>query len=455
MFEKFAKIAEILWGVPLIIMMVGVGLYLSARTNFFQFTRIKYIYQKTIGTIFGKNRENIKGEGKLTPFQALSTVLAGTVGSGNIAGVASAIAIGGPGSIFWMWVVAFFSMMIKMAEVTLAVHYRKKGKSGDYYGGPMHYIKDGLGKKWEPLATLYAIALLFLVLTDATFIQPNTMATTIKDVFGVPLIISGIVSVVISIIVIAGGVKKIGEFCSIIVPPMTLIYIISTLGVVIANIERLPEVITLIFKYAFAPAPAIGGFLGSTVRLAASRGASRGVFSNEAGEGTAATVHATAITDHPIRQGMWGIIEVFIDTVIICNLTAFSILCSGVWTSGKTGAPLTFAAFRTTWGDWGIILACIAVTLFTYSSTLGFFVEYKTTINYLFGERVEKYLQWFYFIPPIIAVTMPIEAVWTMVDMATGFLVIPNMLALIGLSGTFIELFNDFLEKDRKNILSD
>ncbi|GAA0180195.1 amino acid carrier protein [Clostridium sediminicola] len=450
MFEKLVAVTEFLWGTPLMILTVGVGFFLTYKIGFFQFTHIRYIFQKTIGTMFGKNTKKIEGKGKLSPFQALSTVLAGTVGSGNIAGVASAIAIGGPGSVFWMWVISLFGMVTKMTEVTLAVHYRKKGENGDYYGGPMHYIKDGLGSKWKTLASVYAIALLILVVTDATFIQPNTMATAVQDVFGIPLIITGVVSVLISmIIIVGGGVKRIGEFCSILVPPMCIIYIIAALGVAVVNINQLPEVFALIFKYAFAPSPAVGGFVGSTIMMAMSRGASRGIFSNEAGLGTASTVHATAITDHPIRQGMWGVIEVFVDTGIICNLTAFAILSSGEWSSGVTGAPLTFAAFRTVWGDLGLILVCIAVVLFTYSSTLGFFVEYKASINYLFGEKAEKVLKWFYFVPPIIAVIMPIEVVWTMADMACGFLMIPNLIALVALSGVFAKLFKDFLQKDK------
>lgn len=342
-----------------------------------------------------------------------------------------------------------------MTEVTLSVHFRKKGKNGDYYGGPMHYINDGLGAKWKPIATLYAIALLMLVVTDATFVQPNTMATAIQDVFGVPLIVTGIVTVGISMIVIIGGVKRIGEFCSLLVPPMITLYIICALGVIVVNYNKIPEVFGLIFKYAFAPAPAIGGFTGSTIMMAMSRGASRGIFSNEAGMGTAATVHATAVTDHPIRQGMWGIVEVFIDTIIICNLTAFSILTSGVWSNGETGAVLTFTAFRTTWGNFAMALVCIAVVLFTYSSYLGFFIEYKTSINYIFGEKAEKILQWFYFIPPLISVIMPIEAIWTMADMATGFLVVPNMIAIVALSETFIKLFKEFLKKEKLEISND
>ena len=282
------------------------GLYLTIGTGFFQIRRFGTVLKKTVGEVFQKENESTRGEGQLKPYQALSTVLAGTVGSGNIAGVAAAIAIGGPGAL------------------------------------------------------------------------------------------------------------------------------------------------KMIFQYAFAPMPAVGGFAGSTMALAMGRGASRGIFSNEAGEGTAATVHATAQTDHPIHQGMYGVLEVFIDTIIICTLTALSIITSGVWSSGSTGAVLTLEAFRTVWGKWGTYILCIAIILFTYSSYQGFFVEYRTSTEYLFGEKAIKYLQWFFFVPPIIAVTMPIEAIWSLADMAVGFIVIPNMLAILLLSKKFFQLFQENMDKKKK-----
>lgn len=449
MFDALVNITEFLWGTPLMILMVGVGLYLSVRTGFFQITGFGTVWKKTLGEVFKKDNESEKGEGQLKPYQALSTVLAGTIGSGNIAGVAAAIAIGGPGAVFWMWVIALVGMMTKMAEVTLSVAYRKKGENGEYYGGPMHYIKEGLGGgAGRFFGGFYAVALFILVVTDACFVQTNTLATSAQDTFGIPLIASGILLVALSIfIIVRGGVKKIGDFCGKVVPPMCVIYIIGALVVVIANIGRVPEAFGMIFKYAFAPMPAAGGFAGSTITLAMGRGASRGIFSNEAGEGTAATVHATAQTDHPAHQGMYGVMEVFIDTIIICTLTALAILSSGVWNSGDTGAVLTLAAFRTVWGRWGTYILCIAIVLFTYSSYLGFFVEYRTSVEYLFGEKNVKVLQWFFFIPPIIAVTMPIEAIWSLADMAVGFIVIPNMIAILLLSGTFVKLFKEYTDK--------
>ena len=450
MFDWLVGVTDFLWGTPLMILMVGVGLYLTIGTKFFQIRKIGLIFRKTVGELFGKNKnESATGEGELKPLQAISTVLAGTIGSGNIAGVAAAIAVGGPGAVFWMWVIALVGMMTKMAEVTLSVAYRKKGENGEYYGGPMHYIRDGLGgKAGKFFGGFYSVALFVLVVTDACFVQTNTLATSAQDTFGIPLIVSGIILVAISILVIVrGGVKKIGSLCGKIVPPMCLLYIIGALVVIIANFRQIPAAFGMIFKYAFAPAPAVGGFLGSTIVLAMGRGASRGIFSNEAGEGTAATVHATAQTDHPVHQGMYGVLEVFIDTIIVCTLTALSILCSGVWSNGETGAVLTLSAFRSVWGNWGTYILCIAIILFTYSSYLGFFIEYRTSVAYLFGEKSVKYLQWFFFIPPIIAVTMPIESIWSLADMAVGFIVIPNMIAILLLSKKFFGLYHEYMDR--------
>lgn len=448
MWDRIYDVMDFLWGVPLIILVAGTGIFLSIKSGFFQIAHFGTWWRKTIGEVFSKTKKDITGEGQLTPFQAISTVLAGTVGSGNIAGVAAAIAIGGPGAVFWMWVIAVFGMVTKMAEVTLAVKYRKKGENGEYYGGPMYYMKAALGKFGKTLASIYVVALLILVLTDACFVQSNTLANTAKDVFHIPLLVSGIIVVGISLVVIlSGGVNRIGAFCGKLVPPMIIIYIIGTLGVIIANIGNIPSALSLIFKYAFAPAPAIGGFVGATITLAMARGTSRGIFSNEAGMGTASTVHATAKTDHPVHQGMYGILEVFIDTIIICSLTALSILASGVWSNGNTGVVLTFDAFRSVWGQFGIIILAIAVILFTYSSYIGFYVEFRTCVAYLFGEKREKYIRWIFFIMPIIAVTMEVEKIWDMADMAVGFIIIPNMIALLLLSPIFANQIKEYKAK--------
>ena len=451
MWQVLYDLTDFLWGTPLMILMVGIGLYLTIRSGFFQFLGIPTWWKHTVGEVLHGDKSDDakqKHEGELKPFQALSTVLAGTVGSGNIAGVAAAIAIGGPGAVFWMWIIALVGMMTKMAEVTLSVAFRKKTPDGEYFGGPMHYMKEGLGKIGKFLAGFYAIALLIMVLADACFVQPNTLATCVNDVFGVPLIVSGIIITVLStIVILTGGVQKIGDFCGKFVMPMILLYIVACLSVIIANIGSVPAAFGMIFKYAFAPAPAVGGFVGSTMSLTMARGASRGIFSNEAGEGTAATVHATAQTDHPAHQGMYGILEVFIDTIVICTLTSLAIICSGVWSCGDTGVVLTFDAFRSTWGFAGIVVLCLAVVLFTYSSYLGFFVEFRTCVEYIFGEKAIKLMKWLFLALPILSVTLEVEQVWDIADMAVGFIVIPNMIALLLLSPKFIELLKDYRAK--------
>ena len=446
MWEKLVDLCDFLWGTPLIILIVVVGLYLSVRTKFYQFTGFGLTWRKTFGEMFKKDNSKDQ-EGTLTPFQALSTVLAGTVGSGNIAGVAAAIAVGGPGAVFWMWITAIFGMLTKMSEVSLSIKYRKKGEDGEFYGGPMHYMKEGLGKFGTVLAAIYSVGLLIIVLADACFVQVNTLATAAKDVFNVPLLVSGIVVIGVSLLIVVGGTKRIGEFCSKLVPPMCVLYIIGCLVVIFTNIGNVGNAFGLIFTYAFKPMAAVGGFAGSTISLAMARGGARGIFSNEAGEGTAATVHATAKTDDPIHQGMYGVVEVFIDTIIICTLTAIAILSSGVWSDGATGINLTFDAFRTSWGTVGMWVACIAVILFTYSSYLGFFVEFRTSLEYIFGAKVAKYARWLFFLPPIFSVTMEIEAVWSLADMAVGLVFVPNMIALILLSPKFIAMFKSYIAK--------
>lgn len=448
MWEKLVDLCDFLWGTPMIVLIVVVGLYLSIRTKFYQFTGVGLTCRKTFGEMFKKDNGK-DNEGSMTPFQALSTVLAGTVGSGNIAGVAAAIAVGGPGAVFWMWITAIFGMLTKMCEVSLSIKYRKKGDDGEFYGGPMHYMKKGLGKPGAVLAAIYSVGLIVIVLADACFVQVNTLATAAKDVFNVPLLVSGIVVIGISLLVVIGGTQRIGKFCSMLVPPMCVVYIIGCLVVIFTNIGNVGSAFGLIFSYAFKPMAAVGGFAGSTISLAMARGGARGIFSNEAGEGTAATVHATAKTDDPIHQGMYGIIEVFIDTIVICTLTAIAILSSGVWSDGATGINLTFDAFRTSWGTVGMWVACIAVMLFTYTSYLGFFVEFRTSLEYVFGEKIAKYARWLFFLPPLFSVTMEIEAVWSLADMAVGLVFVPNMIALLLLSPQFVTMFKSYIAKCR------
>lgn len=462
MWDKLYNFFDTLWGYPMLILLVGGGLYYGIRTGFFQIRCLPLIFRKTFGEMFKKDKNNDNLEGSMSPFQALSTVLAGTVGSGNIAGVATAIAVGGPGALFWMWITAIFGMMTKLAEVTLSIKYRKKGEDGEFYGGPMHYIRKGLGDKWGWLASIYAIALLLLVLCDASFVQVNTAATALDDAFGVPLIVTGAGIAVVSLIVVTGGTKRIGDFCAKIVPPMCVFYIVACLVIICMNGANVGHAFGLVFSYAFRPMSAVGGFAGSTILMTMTKGGFRGIFSNEAGEGTAATVHATAKTDHPVHQGFYGVIEVFIDTIIICTLTGITILCVGgdIWTQvgadGEqlTGVYLTFAAFRQAFGNVGVAIMGICVFLFAYSSYLGFFVEFRTSLEYVFNEKIAKKLRWFFFIPPIISCTLPVSQIWDIADMVVGFIFIPNMIAIIALSPQVFDMIKEYtdicMKEDKK-----
>ncbi|WZL72962.1 sodium:alanine symporter family protein [Clostridiaceae bacterium 35-E11] len=449
--EMLNTLVNYLWGPPMMVLLIFTGLYFTVKTKFFQFTHFGYALNQTLLSIFKKDEKIHEAEGAITPFQAVSTALAGTVGNGNIAGVAAAIAIGGPGAIFWMWIVSFVGMATKMVEVSLAVHFRRKDENGNFYGGPMYYMEDGLGKKWRPLAKFYAASMFIAALGTAVYAQPHTMGVAMESAFGVPRLVTVSIAVLITGIVVIGGVKRVGQFCEKLVPTMCLLYIIGALGVVFANFHNIPAMFAMIVKYAFAPAPAAGGFAGATIMLAVRRGFSRGMFSNEAGMGSAPMVHATAITDHPVRQGLWGIAEVFVDTIVVANITALAILSSGTWNNGMSGAELTFSAFETVWGPWGPKIVTIGVLLFALSTMIGWSIEFETATTYLFGEKSMKYMKWFYFVPPFIAATMSVEAVWLVVDLSSGLLALPNLIGLLGLSGVFMKLFEDFTKKEKLN----
>lgn len=439
------EVTDYLWGVPLICLMVGVGLFFTIRSGFFQFRKAPFTASKTLGELMKRSPQTAHQKGNLTPLQTLSAVLAGTIGAGNIAGVATAIAIGGPGAVFWMWIINLVGMMTKMVEVSLSVAYRQQDSSGEYHGGPMHYIKHGLHRRWHWLATIYSIALFILVLTDACFVQVHTLANSAQTTFHIPMIATGLALVVLSFLVVLGGIERIGAFCAKIVPPMCIIFLIGAIVVIVAHLDNLGNAVTQICYYAFHPAPALGGFAGAGVTLAMARGASRGMFSCEAGMGTAATVHATAKTDHPIHQGMYGVLEVF-TTFIICTLTALCImLVPDIWHSGANGIDLTLLAFQAVWGDIGVAILSLAVIMFCYSSYIGFYVEFRTAASYLFGQRAMRLVKYLFFIFPLLAVTLEIEAIWSLADMAVGFIVIPNMIALLLLSPRFFKLLKEYL----------
>lgn len=426
---NIVDILDFLWGIPLTLFIVVAGLYFSKCINFIQLKNPKLIIKNTIGKIKKNNS-----------YRTITSVLGGTVGSGNIAGIATAIAIGGPGAVFWMWLVALLSMATKMVEVALAVHYQKKDNNNNNIGGAMYYISSIKGKIGKILAILYSIALLIYVLCDAGFVQINTVSTSLIDTFNIKPLYVGILLLVISFIVIKGGLKRVSNILEKMVPIMCGLYIIISLIVIIINYQNIPSAFINIFKFAFKPAPIIGGFAGSTIIQAISKGASRGIFANEAGTGTSTTVHATT-SNKAIDQGLWGIVEVYIVSFVICTITAFLVLTTNSWTTGLDGAPMVLNAFQSVFGNLGKYILCIMISLFAYTTYIGFYYEYTTCIKYIFKNKFSNILKWFYLVPIFMAVYMPISSIWTLADMSVGFIIIPNIIALLILSKQFKVLF--------------
>lgn len=431
MFDKIVAIFDFIWGIPLTIFIVLAGIYFSFCTGFLQLTGIKKVFKNTIGKIKEKDS-----------YKTIMSVLGGTVGSGNIAGIATAIAVGGPGAIFWMWVVAFFSMATKMVEVTLAVKHQKKDKDGNNVGGPMYYIKSIKSKIAKPLAFIYSIALMIYVLCDAGFVQINTVSTSLMDTFSIKPILVGAILLILSIFIINGGLKRISKILEKAVPSMCIFYLVAAMIVIVVNIGNLPLALKQIVKYAFKPAPIIGGFAGATVVQAIAKGAARGIFANEAGTGTSTTVHATT-NNPPVRQGMWGMLEVAIVSFVVCTITALLVMTTKTWSLGLDGAPMVLKAFESLYGTFGKYVLCVVIVSFAYSTYIGFFYEFTTCMRYLFSEKSLKILKWIYIIPVIFAVFLPIDVIWTFADMSVGFIMIPNLIALLLLSKQFRTLFKE------------
>lgn len=433
----------IVWGPPMLVLIIVTGLFLSTKTGFFSVRKIGYILKNTLLKMFDKES---KGEGEVTAFQAVATALAATVGTGNIAGVATAIALGGPGAIFWMWFAAILGMTTKFAEVVLAVNFREKTADGRFVGGPMYYITNGLGWKW--LAVIFAVFGAFAAFGIGNMVQSNSVAAALQSSFDLNPWVTGITLAVLSALVILGGIKRIGAFTEKLVPFMAAIYILGGLFILIMNIANIPAAIALIFKSAFTGQAAVGGFAGSTIAFAMRYGIARGVFTNEAGLGSAPIAHAAATTDHPVRQGLWGVFEVFADTLVICSITALAIVSTGVWQTGETGAALTTAAFNAAIPGGGYIVS-IGIVLFAFSTILGWEYYGERCAEYLFGPKVNMIYRiiWIPFI--VIGAIGGLEFVWSLADTLNGLMAIPNLIGLIALSGTVFKLTKEFFDKEK------
>ena len=448
-----------IWGVPAMVCIFGVGLYLSIRTNFLQIRKFPYAIKTTLGRIF---RKRDASDGAITPFQAVCTALAATVGTGNIAGVAGAIAIGGPGAIFWMWVSALFGMCTKYAEVTLAVHYREINANGELVGGPMYYIKNGLSKKWHWLAYLFAAFGVLTVFGTGNDTQVNTITTAINSALlnynvisesavSTSNLIIGIIIAILIAMILLGGIKRIGHVTEKLVPFMALLYILLGLGVILLNIQNVPAVFASFIRGAFQPRAVTGGIVLSMF-TSLKKGVSRGIFSNEAGLGTGSIAHACADTKKPVKQGMFGIFEVFTDTIVICTLTALVILCSGVAVDyGKAaGAELTILGFTSTYGSWVSIFTAVAMCCFAFSTAVGWGLYGARCIEFLFSEKVIKPFMVIYSLVAILGATANLGLMWSIAETFNGLMAIPNLIALFLLSGTVVKLTKEYFAGEGK-----
>lgn len=453
-------INDFIWGVPAMICIIGVGLYLSIRTRFLQIRKFGYAIQTTIGRMFHKKEAS---DGALTPFQAVCTALAATVGTGNIAGVAGAIAIGGPGAVFWMWISAILGMCTKFFEVTLAVHFRERNAEGDLVGGPMYYIKNGLGKNWRWLAYLFAGFGVLTVFGTGNATQVNTITTAIDSALlnyhvistdTVPVMnwIIGIAITFLVGLILLGGVKRIGQVTERLVPFMAVLYIVLALGVVVFHFQNIPAVFASIFEGAFHPSAVTGGVIGSFF-LSMKKGVSRGIFSNEAGLGTGSIAHACADTRKPVKQGLFGIFEVFADTIVICTLTALVILCSGVSVpyGEAAGAELTITGFTATYGNWVSIFTAVAMCCFAFSTILGWGLYGARCIEFLFDAKVIKPFMVAYSLVAILGATVELGLLWSIAETFNGLMAIPNLIAVFLLSGTVVKMTKEYFAGEEKD----
>jgi len=462
-FSEFVSYLNgIAWGPWMLLLLVGTGVYLSVRVGFIQFAKFGYAMKNTLGKLFKKQTA---GEGEVTPLQAVSTALAATVGTGNIAGVTGAIAVGGPGAVFWMWLSALFGMVTKYAEVVLAIRYRERNAKGEWVGGPMYYIRNGLGKKWNWLAVVFSLFGALAAFGIGNMTQVNTIAHSINnaiDAFGgntaawsvqlfgqtVPissLIIGAVISVIVGL-TLFGGIKRIGSVAEKLVPIMAIVYIICSMCVIITNAGSLGKIFAMIFKGAFSAKAALGGAFGITIMTTIQKGVGRGVFSNEAGLGSAPIAHAASSESDPVKQGMFGIFEVFMDTIIICSMTALTLLCgveSGVGISWgqSAGAELIGASFGTIFGNQiGSLIVAVCLSLFALTTILSWSLYGTRCSEFLVGTKWTIVFQIAFVIVLVFGAALELEIAWNIADTLNGFMAIPNLIALLGLSGVVIKL---------------
>lgn len=447
-FNAASNLDAFLWGPWTMCFIAFVSIFLTFKSRFFQLSNFRYIFSETFWKVF--QRSDIREKNTISPFQATSTSLAGTVGMGNMAGVATALSIGGPGAIFWMWVLALFGMITKAAEITLAIHYREVDDNGDIFGGPMLYIKKALG--WRFLAILFSLGITINCIFTSSLLQAHTVGRALDASYNINPYLTTSLMAFVTMVVTIGGVRRIGKFCEALVPLMTLLYLGFGLIIFFANIESLPEVFMQILSYAFSPAPAVGGFAGASIMMAIQMGMARGMLSNEAGLGTAPMVHANAETKHPFQQGLWGAAEVFFDTTLVCTITAVVILSSGVLAGGNSGIELLLDGFSSYYSTaTASIIISVAITTFCLSTQIGFFIYFKTALTELVGKKIFRIIKWIYFLPGIIfAGITNVDQLWQLANISVAVSAIPNLVALLFLSGVFINLMQDYISGKMK-----
>ena len=438
----------IVWGPYMLVFLVGTGIFFTIWSKVFQVSGIKTWWKATFGSLFNKEvREKVKNESNITPFQAVSTALASTVGTGNIAGVATAIFAGGPGAVFWMWVSGFFGMMTKYAEVVLAVKYRETDEKGAHHGGPMYYIQNGLKMKW--LAVIFAIFGTFATFGIGNMTQANAIASSLNQSFGIPVLATGLILTAIIALVIIGGIKRIASVTELLVPFMAVFYFVGSIIILVINAGRLPNVFGLIFSNAFSMRSVGSGVMGYVIMRGMRYGIARGVFSNEAGLGSAPIAHAASRTKDPVQQGLWGIFEVFVDTIVICTLTALVVMCAGLYSGDVSGAPLVMASFSQTFGWLGGVFVTIGVFCFAGSTLLGWSYYGQQCLGYLTNNNKAWDLAYkvIFSLLATVGAIGGLTFVWDVADTLNGLMAIPNLIALLLLSKVVMTLTKEHFAK--------
>ncbi|SHK09422.1 alanine or glycine:cation symporter, AGCS family [Marinobacter antarcticus] len=444
--NMLGAINGLVWGPPMLVLILGVGLFLSLGLKLMPILKLGAGFRLMWN---GRSATGAESDGEIPPFQALMTALSATVGTGNIAGVATAVFLGGPGALFWMWLTALVGMATKFSEAVLAVRFREVDERGSYVGGPMYYIRNGLGKKWAWLGVLFAIFAAIAGFGIGNTVQANSVADVMETTFGLPHWISGIILMVLVGMVLIGGIRRIGQVASALVPLMALSYLIAGLVVLAINYADIPAAFALIFEHAFSPIAAEGGFAGAAVWAAIRFGVARGVFSNEAGLGSAPIAHAAAQTKNPINQGLVAMLGTFIDTIIICTITGLVIITSGAWTSGESGAALTSMAFAQALPGVGDYVVAIALAVFAFTTLLGWSFYGERSIEFLFGVKaiVPYRVAWILAIP--IGATVNLGLVWLVADTLNAMMALPNLIALLLLSPVVFRLTKEHFEQEK------